>query len=192
MSILQVSYCHKLKEISRLDHLIDLKELHLLENHTFKVLPNLQKLTRLQVFNTDEMELIGGLGCLRQLRQLKCAVLPGSAKLPNLSRCEQLQVVDLSYSMGLRSLEGVFIGRFPTLRRLNLSHCHNLLLLEDLSGLKNLEKLDLSDCAWLIQLPNFTGTMKNLMELNLRNCKRLIRLPDLSGLRSLKKLNLSH
>lgn len=139
---LDVSSCYDLVGIPGLGHLFGLQELCLKSNLKFKKLLDLQKLTRLQILDIPKLK-IGGFGCLQQLLKLTCGVLSCSAKLPNLSGFEQLQTVDFSGSSELNSLEGVFAGDVPALQRLNLSYCASLSRFPDLSGLTNLEELDL-------------------------------------------------
>jgi Leucine-rich repeat (LRR) protein len=62
---------------------------------------------------------------------------------------------------------------------------------EWLGELKNLQKLDLSDCDGLTALPKSMGRLTGLQELNLRDCKGLTALPESMGsLTGLQKLNL--
>ncbi|KAG0611358.1 hypothetical protein M758_7G135500 [Ceratodon purpureus] len=98
LSNLHVSLCLDLVEIPDLAHLVGLQLLELTWNVKFKKLPDLEKLTSLQVLSIDRME-IGGLGCLRRLRELEFTYLPPSVlKLPNLSGFEKLQDVDFSHT----------------------------------------------------------------------------------------------
>jgi hypothetical protein len=62
---------------------------------------------------------------------------------------------------------------------------------EWLGELKNLQKLDLSDCSGLTALPESMDRLTGLQELNLRDCKGLTALPESMGsLTGLQRLNL--
>ena len=147
LQFLEVNDCSDLVEILGLDQMVGLQHLYLYNNYRLKKLPNLQKLTRLQVLDISliYIEEVPSLSWLRQLRELRWTNYSStSMKLPSLSRFEQLETVNLRGNSGLSSLEGVF-GDLPAFQRLNLSGCRSLSRLPNLSRTRNLEKLDLSD-----------------------------------------------
>ncbi|PIN15225.1 Apoptotic ATPase [Handroanthus impetiginosus] len=74
---------------------------------------------------------------------------------------------------------------------LNLSACHNLEEIPDLSG-PCLEKLILKHCSALVKIHRSIGDMSKLTYLNLEGCYNLVEFPnDVSGLKCLEKLVLS-
>ncbi|KAL6285073.1 hypothetical protein ACE6H2_009463 [Prunus campanulata] len=91
-------------------------------------------------------------------------------------------------------LEHVWKGTklLPRLKILNLSHSHSLMTTPDLSGLSNLERLNLNGCINLVEIGESIGNLEKLVFLNLKDCKNLIKLPtSISMLRSLQELILS-
>jgi Leucine-rich repeat (LRR) protein len=80
---------------------------------------------------------------------------------------------------------------FDKLKRISLSHCKNLIETPDLSGVPNLEELELEYCTSLSKVHPSIGFLRRLKGLYLRGCKRLKRLPDEICLESLEVLNLS-
>jgi Leucine-rich repeat (LRR) protein len=76
------------------------------------------------------------------------------------------------------------------LKRIDLSNSQNLIRTPDLSGIPNLEKLELRETS-LSKVHPSIGFLRRLKELDLRDCKNLKRLADVISLESLEDLNLS-
>ncbi|KAJ4823707.1 hypothetical protein Tsubulata_027093 [Turnera subulata] len=112
--------------------------------------------------------------------------------LPSDYSPSQLAVLDLSESGVERVWDWGRNKVAGNLMVMNLRGCYNLVAIPDLSGCKNLEKLDLELCSRLTQIHNSVGNMRSLLHLNLKRCSNLAELPaDVSGLKSLEKLALS-
>ncbi len=103
-----------------------------------------------------------------------------------LAGLNQLTQVDLSYC-DTTTLE---LENLPALKNAAISSCGQLCELS-LSGLDNLETLDLQACSSLAELPESIGGLVNLKSLNLSGSS-LVKLPaSIGGLVNLKTLNLS-
>jgi hypothetical protein len=134
---LRVEGCYDLVEIPGLCHLVSLQHLHLRFNENFRKLPEVQMLTRLQVLEISDsaFDEVPGLGCLRQLRELRWTQIRSkgvSIKLPSLAEFEQLEVADFSSNWAIEQF-GSCTGGLSALY-LNLSDCIWLRRLPDLSG----------------------------------------------------------
>ena len=70
---LEVEFCQNLVVIPGLGQMVGLQHLRLQDNHKLRKLPDLQKLTRLQVLDISRMHIedVPGLSWLRQLRGLR-------------------------------------------------------------------------------------------------------------------------
>ncbi|KAF3539699.1 hypothetical protein F2Q69_00018968 [Brassica cretica] len=127
----------------------------------------------------SELKWIQWKGC--PLKKLPPGFLPG-----------QLAVLDLSES-GIRQVQSLRSkGVVENLKVVNLSGCHSLKAIPDLSNHKAIEKLVLEGCKLLVKVPRSVGHLRTLLHLDLRNCSKLAGfLVDVSGLRHLEKLFLS-
>ncbi|KAM5549050.1 hypothetical protein ABKV19_000459, partial [Rosa sericea] len=76
------------------------------------------------------------------------------------------------------------------LKSLNLSECKFVAQSPDLSGSPKLEFLDLSRCERLKEVHSSVGSLEKLVHLNLQDCYKLERLPEKVNWRSLKDINL--
>ncbi|KAM5549044.1 hypothetical protein ABKV19_000454 [Rosa sericea] len=87
------------------------------------------------------------------------------------------------------------ISRFKSmqnLKSLNLSECKFVAQSPDLSGSPKLEFLDLSRCERLKEVHSSVGSLEKLVHLNLQKCCKLERLPEKVNWRSLKDINLHY
>ncbi|KAK7386930.1 hypothetical protein VNO78_27308 [Psophocarpus tetragonolobus] len=178
-----------------------------------------QELTILDLKNNKKMETLWGWKWNQNKVPQKLMVLNLSyciqlTTIPDLSRCQCLEKIDLENCINLTKIHDS-IGSLSTLRSLNLTRCSSLNNLPiDISGLKNLESLFLSSCSKLKALPENIGILKSLKELHaddtsitelpqsifhltklerlvLEHCKHLRRLPTSIGhLCSLQELSL--
>ncbi|CAN1805510.1 Disease resistance protein L6 [Linum perenne] len=153
-----------LSNLTGLKNLVHLKELTL-KSCGLEALPNLSNLIKLHKLVIVKCPLLSEIHGLRELKR--------SLLHLEVSCCDWLADMD-----GLESLEA--------LESLTLS----LRRLPNLSGLDNLETLDVSGC---IQLVDVTGLAKliSLQKLNMSNCWSIEELPDISGMKSLNILDLS-
>ncbi|KAG7969810.1 hypothetical protein I3843_07G050500 [Carya illinoinensis] len=78
-----------------------------------------------------------------------------------------------------------------SLKRFDLSFSQNLLETPDLTGVPNLETLDLEGCTSLSKVHKSTGVLKRLRRLNLHACKCLKSFPNEISLESLEYFYLS-
>ncbi|XP_059428989.1 TMV resistance protein N-like [Corylus avellana] len=90
-------------------------------------------------------------------------------------------------------IKQVWVGRnsFDKLKHIDLRESQNLIKTPDLSGVPNLEKLDLECCTSLSIVHPSIQFLRRLKLLNLQGCKSLKRLPDEICLKTLETVNLS-
>ncbi|KAK4376764.1 hypothetical protein RND71_003060 [Anisodus tanguticus] len=75
---------------------------------------------------------------------------------------------------------------------MNVSDCHKITAIPDLSMHKALEKLITERCSALQRIHRTIGNLKTLRHLNLRDCRNLVEIPgDVSGMKNLEMLILS-
>ncbi|KAH7525079.1 hypothetical protein FEM48_Zijuj06G0187000 [Ziziphus jujuba var. spinosa] len=177
---------------------------------------NLKCLRHLNLSNTKirRLQSLCGLGSLGKLLLRDCQFLK---ELPQMEELDRLEMLDLSGACSLRKIRDPkhLSDLFRCLRHLNLSRtkvknlpslsyhgalCELLLrdcqLLEQLpymKELRTLEKLDLSGCCLLKEIPDgeSLSQMRNLRQLLLSDCTNLRKLPVLGALEKLEVLNLS-
>ena len=112
---------------------------------------------------------------------------PGEAELRLAqSRCGQTLKSLGMYHTAFQTLD---LSPWTGLVELKINHDWALSAIQGLSGLGQLETLDLSLCKSLNQLPELSG-LGQLTTLNLSGCRSLTQLPELSGLGQLTTLNL--
>ncbi|XP_065880964.1 disease resistance protein RPV1-like isoform X1 [Euphorbia lathyris] len=84
-------------------------------------------------------------------------------------------------------------GKGPeNLKRLDLSHSVQLRRLPDLSSATKMEKICLTDCQSLVEIPHSIECLHNLTDLFLHWCTNLMSIPNMATLISLRRLNLSY
>ncbi|MCD9646047.1 hypothetical protein HAX54_035571 [Datura stramonium] len=153
-------------------------------------------LVNLRLLQLDDVKLEGNLG-----------KLPSSLKWLQWKRCtlssyysnyypSELSILDLSESQ----IERIGSREWTWSRKkvanklivMNLSDCHKITAIPDLSMHKMLEKLIAERCSNLQRIHGTVGNLKTLRHLNLRDCRNLVEFPgEVSGLKSLEKLILS-
>ncbi|XP_042990470.1 disease resistance protein RPV1-like isoform X2 [Carya illinoinensis] len=84
------------------------------------------------------------------------------------------------------------ISRLGSLKRFDLSGSQYLLETPDLTGVPNLETLDLEGCTSLSKVHKSVGVLKQLRRLNLHACKRLKSFPNEISMESLEHFYLSN
>ncbi|KAB2611967.1 TMV resistance protein N-like [Pyrus ussuriensis x Pyrus communis] len=96
---------------------------------------------------------------------------------------ENLVVLDMRKS----SLQHVWNGirSLPRLKILDLSHSHGLRTTSDFSGLPSLERLILEHCINLVEVDESVGFLEKLLVLNLQGCENLMKLPKLRSIQDL-------
>ncbi|XP_057758681.1 disease resistance protein RPV1-like isoform X1 [Arachis stenosperma] len=104
----------------------------------------------------------------------------------------ELAVLDLSESK-IETLWGKHHNKVAEcLMVLNLSSCHHLVAIPDLTGYHCLKKIVLENCTALTRIHESVGNLSTLVHLNLGTCYNLVELPsDVSGLKHLEDLILS-
>ncbi|XP_062020845.1 disease resistance protein RPV1-like [Rosa rugosa] len=99
-------------------------------------------------------------------------------------------LVQLSMPCSRISRFGEGFKGMQNLKSLNLSECEFLAQSPNLSGSPNLEFLDLSYCKSLKKVHPSVGSLKKLVHLNLEYCSNLVRLPGKVNWRSLRSITL--
>ncbi|WVZ59887.1 hypothetical protein U9M48_009976 [Paspalum notatum var. saurae] len=135
---------------------------------------------------------------ITELPKLQYLNLKGSSQISTLSesigKLTCLKYLDLS-GFTLSELPESF-GDLRCMVHLDMSHCSQIKELpampQSLSGLTQLQYLNLSSCGYVAQLPETIGSLINLRYLNMSSCYRLARLPEAIGsLINLRYLNMS-
>ncbi|CAN0829312.1 Disease resistance protein L6 [Linum grandiflorum] len=236
LEALEISESMSLDHLHGLENLMHLKEL-ILKNCGLKGrLPNLSKMNKLhklvivecqllseiqglgelkrsllhlEVSCCDELARIDGLESLEALESLTLESIDPHGPFPDLSRLqnlkelcisgwslkrlsilsslENLETLDLSGCVRLVDIPG--LDRLGSLQKLNMSNCRSIEELPDISDMKSLNVLDVSECFNLVTVIGIEK-LESLRELYMVNCRSIKELPDMSGLKNLLKLNL--
>ncbi|KAM5551749.1 hypothetical protein ABKV19_026546 [Rosa sericea] len=147
---------------------------------------NLSQLSLLHIHNVD---LPKGLTCLsNSLRLLEWTGYP-LRSLPQNFEADELIELNLCHS----NIEQLWKGtkNFDKLKFIKLCHSQNIVETPDLTGIQNLESLDLEGCENLVRVHQSLGFLKKLIVLNLKDCKSLESLPSRIEMESLETLILS-
>ncbi|XP_061995458.1 TMV resistance protein N-like isoform X2 [Rosa rugosa] len=148
---------------------------------------NLSQLILLHIRNVD---LPNGLTCLsNSLRFLEWTGYP-LISLPQNFEAGELIELNLCHS----NIEQLWKGtkNFDELKFIKLCHSRNIVETPDLTGVQNLESLDLEGCENLVRIHQSLGFLKKLIVLNLKGCKSLETLPSRIEMESLEILILSN
>ncbi|KAM3358844.1 disease resistance protein RUN1 [Capsicum galapagoense] len=154
------------------------------------------QIVNLRLLKLDNVKLEGNLG-----------KLPSSLKWLQWKRCtlssyysnyypSELAILDLSESQIERIGSWKWTWSHKKVANklivMNLSGCHKITAIPDLSMHKALEKLIVERCSNLQKIHRTIGNLKTLRHLNLRDCRNLVEFPgEVSGLKNLEKLILS-
>ncbi|PRQ55309.1 putative winged helix-turn-helix DNA-binding domain, leucine-rich repeat domain, L [Rosa chinensis] len=148
---------------------------------------NLSQLILLHIRNVD---LPNGLTCLsNSLRFLEWTGYP-LISLPQNFEADELVELNLCHS----NIEQLWKGtkNFDELKFIKLCHSRNIVETPDLTGVQNLESLDLEGCENLVRIHQSLGFLKKLIVLNLKDCKSLKSLPSRVETECLETLILSN
>ncbi|CAN1287164.1 Disease resistance protein L6 [Linum perenne] len=198
---LQICYCEHLPNLANLTNLLALH----LSDVSICVLLGLGELKLLEALNIERapnLVNLDGLESLVLLKQLSLEGCTNLEKLPSLtalSSLELLQIESCPVITEIRDLESlVLIGigltksvpsslsMFKKLRELTVSE-FSLEQFPDLSNLKNLRELWITECNKLIEVTGL-DTLESLELLSMYGSGSIKKLPDLSRLVKLKKL----
>ncbi|KAF8023237.1 hypothetical protein BT93_F0672 [Corymbia citriodora subsp. variegata] len=155
---------------------------------------NLTSLIELDLSETGIKELPNFIGKLKSLRVLRLLKKQSSSpehhvwQLPSgISMLKNLEVLDLSGRIEMKSEIPVETGELPSLRILNLECTCISKMPRTINMLHHLWKLDLRDCHAIQGLPELPISLRCL----LLQSKSLLSVPDLSNLTNLVELLLS-
>ncbi|XP_041001200.1 disease resistance protein Roq1-like isoform X2 [Juglans microcarpa x Juglans regia] len=117
--------------------------------------------------------------------ELRYLEWPGyhSKSLPSSFQPENLTVLRMPFSRIKQLWKGLMV--LDNLKEFDLSYSENLIEIPDLTGVPNLEKINLSGCRNLCEVHPSIGSLKQLKALVLNKCSTLEKLPDLSSLECL-------
>ncbi|XP_059430022.1 disease resistance protein RPP2A-like [Corylus avellana] len=175
---------------------------------------NMKRLRMLKIGNIDCVEnvseLYAKLSTLVWQGNLSKFVLPDGLRIMEWCGCSVFNQTYLSYplkslpatfephnlvelSMPCSPIEQLWKGfkSLEDLKIIDLRGSQNLIEIPDLTGVPNLQRLELEGCTSLSKLHPSIGFLKRLKRFNLRNCKRLKSLPDMINLESLEFFDLS-
>ncbi|KAL1209686.1 putative disease resistance protein RPP1 [Cardamine amara subsp. amara] len=104
---------------------------------------------------------------------------------------QNLKWMNLKNSINLKELPN--LSTATSLEKLNLSGCSSLVELpSSIGNATNLKTLYLSECSSLVEIPSSIGNATNLQELDLSECTSLVELPfSIGNATNLKTLNLN-
>ncbi|CAN1805511.1 Disease resistance protein L6 [Linum perenne] len=201
----------------RVPNLLELKDLEELCFENCDGAPEIPgdiwKLPKLKTLKTVECSCKGSLlsnqdGNLPS--SLTCLIVDwsqGLTRLPNLanlSNLTELRLIHLKASeihgLGLDNLETLDVSgciqlvdvtglaKLISLQKLNMSNCWSIEELPDISGMKSLNILDLSECIKLIKVIGLEK-LESLEQLHMAGCKSVKELPDMSDLKNLWLIN---
>ncbi|CAN1245260.1 Disease resistance protein L6 [Linum grandiflorum] len=172
-----------------LENLVHLKELILKSCRLKGRLPNLSKLIKLHklvIVHCPLLSEIQGLGELkRSLLHLEVSCCDKLAHIDGLESLEALESLTLESTL----TEDEGLDRLGSLQKLNMSNCWSIEELPDISEMKSLKVLDVSECIKLVRV-NGLEKLESLEELYMVDCRLIKELADMSDLKYLAKLNL--
>ncbi|KAM5584378.1 disease resistance protein RPV1 [Rosa sericea] len=148
---------------------------------------NLSQLSLLHIRNVDLPE---GLTFLpNSLRLIEWSGYP-LRSLPQNFEPDELIELNLCHS----NIEHLWKGakNYDKLKFIRLCHSQKIVQTPDLTGVQNLETLDLEGCKTLGKLHQSLGQLKRLIVLNLKDCESLKNLPSKIEMESLETLILSN
>ncbi|XP_040362605.1 disease resistance protein RPV1 isoform X2 [Rosa chinensis] len=148
------------------------------------------KLSQLSLLHIRNVDLPKGLTFLsNSLRLLEWSGYP-LRSLPQNFEPDELIELNLCNS----NIEYLWKGakNCDKLKFIKLCHSQKIVQTPDLTGVQNLETLDLKGCKTLVKLHQSLGQLKRLTVLNLKDCKSLESLPSKLEMESLKTLILSN
>ncbi|PRQ22460.1 putative TIR domain, P-loop containing nucleoside triphosphate hydrolase [Rosa chinensis] len=148
---------------------------------------NLSQLSLLHIRNVD---LPKGLTFLsNSLRLLDWSGYP-LRSLPQNFEPDELIELNLCHS----NIEHLWEGakNFDKLKFIKLCHSQKIVQTPDLTGVQNLETIDLEGCKTLVKLHQSVGQLKRLIVLNLKDCESLENIPSKIEMESLETLILSN
>ncbi|KAL5776181.1 hypothetical protein ACOSP7_009107 [Xanthoceras sorbifolium] len=146
-----------------------------LSSQVFEKMCNLRTLI-IKSFSDSTLNLPNGLDYLpHELRYLRWDRYPLKG-LPSSFNPVNLVELNLSYS----NIEQIWEGTkcVPKLKRLDLTYCHHLIRIPELSNIPLVESIELSYCTSLLEIHSSNQCQKNLHSLQLRGCENLRSFPS--------------
>ncbi|CAI0421204.1 unnamed protein product [Linum tenue] len=208
LNSLALSCCFELETLPNLVNLSNLTQLRLelVLVDEIRGLGELGMLETLQVSSAQNLKSLDGLQNLVLLQQLTVEHCGALEKLPCIANLTKLNTLVIrscrilfeiqgpDASMGGSSLTRLEISRCPKLANVEgliqpLQALNTLNLIMDLSGLVNLQVMNISGCQQLAGITGFYA-LQWLEVLNISHCNSIRKLWNLSGLKSLKKLTI--
>jgi Leucine-rich repeat (LRR) protein len=197
LRLLVLRGCDLLEEIDTIKE--ELKSLTVLEISgatSLKVVPDdfFKKMSKLRSLNLSEAQIKSLPSSISDLSELRWLILRGCSSLetlPRLKKLTNLQLLDLSGAIKLKTFEDIALKSLANLRRLDVSRT-KISRLPILGKLENLTTLSLSRCEHLARLPKLKD-LSNLQALDLSGALMLKEIQDesLQNKTSLKILDLS-
>ncbi|CAN1805504.1 Disease resistance protein L6 [Linum perenne] len=182
---LKASEIHGLGKLRVLEALEISESMSLLHLHGLKNLVHLKELT-LKSCGLEALPNLSNLIKLHKLVIVKCPLLSEIHGLRELKRSLlHLETLDVSGCIQLVDVTG--LAKLISLQKLNMSNCWSIEELPDISGMKSLNILDLSECIKLIKVIGLEK-LESLEQLHMAGCNRLENLPSVSNLIKLHSL----
>jgi len=175
----------------------NLQTLHVMHCKGFTGLPEsigkLKKLRTLELLMvTDLKSLPQSIGDCQDLRSLQLYSCHKLIEIPNnIGNIENLRVLDIVNSSCVYCQVQEFIGKLRNLERINLSGCHYLRDLPRTFSCRTLRNLNLSRTS-ITLLPPWVTLIGTLERIELEYCTNLVELPQgIENLRRLEVLNIN-
>ncbi|XP_043699903.1 disease resistance protein L6-like [Telopea speciosissima] len=183
---LHITECDMLSEIEGLKGLNSLEKLSISECPSLPKVQLPKKLCELYIKECDKLSEIEGLEDLESLT-IFClhSCCESIIRLPNLSNLKALK--DLStcaLPLEINCFEGL-----ESLQTLTLFRSKSLEVLPDVSPLKNLKRLELTECEKLTEILS-VGRLESLEVLDVQTCESVEILPDILNLTKLRELHI--
>ncbi|CAI0442630.1 unnamed protein product [Linum tenue] len=215
LETLEISRAPHLENLDGLENLVLLQRLTLDRCDAVEKLPSLSSLVKLhtlKIRRCKDLFEIQGLanveGLLQSLETLTTLELTNFLSLetllglPSLGNLKKLTVEETSHGVLQRNETRLSVPRIRSLHLARLCNLQNLIDLDirecteltDVMGLRRLEslrRLNLTDCASIVRLPNLSD-LKNLKVLNIGGCKQLTEIRGLESLETLQALAMSN
>ncbi|KAF8018582.1 hypothetical protein BT93_H3463 [Corymbia citriodora subsp. variegata] len=143
----------------------------------------LEKLSKLEVYNCEQLIEIQGLEHLKKLQRLRLVHLPSLVKLPDLTGLKKLKRLWIEDCPKLVDVQ----GQLESLEELYLQFCESLEKLPDALTFKHIEGLVINGCWKLKEIQGLENS-ENLSSLYVGDLPLLEKLPDLTNAKELEDL----
>ena len=108
--------------------------------------------------------------------------------LPNLSKLEKLEKLDLSENHFIRNID--FLENCNSLKKLNLDFCKNIENINGIEKIKGLKYISFEECSSLKSIKPLMNKNLDNIEINLNQMRTLVNLDGIQAMKKLEKISL--